>query len=107
MTKDTNLNQVIFNKMSLAKYNELKEAGQLNENEFYITPDTNDTNNVGLEIGDIILTPFGIDESENKRRYLNGQVILQDQYPQFTTKVKSWQTARPNLFTTEANWQAE
>lgn len=105
MTKDTNLNQVIFNKMSLAKYNELKEAGQLNENEFYITPDTNDTNNIGLEIGDIILTPFGIDESENKRRYLNGQVILQDQYPQFTTKLKSWKATRAGLFTTEENWQ--
>ena len=60
-----------------------------------------------LEIGDIILTPFGIDESENKRRYLNGQIILQDQYTQFTTKLKSWQTTRASLFTTETNWQAE
>lgn len=31
--------QLKFNKMSTAKYNELKEAGQLVENEFYITPD--------------------------------------------------------------------
>lgn len=43
--------QLKFNKMSTAKYNELKEAGQLVENEFYITPDggtipevNNDTN---------------------------------------------------------------
>lgn len=31
--------QLKFNKMSTAKYNELKKAGQLVENEFYITPD--------------------------------------------------------------------
>ena len=36
---DTNLKQIVFNKLSTAKYEELKAAGQLNANEFYITPD--------------------------------------------------------------------
>lgn len=61
----------------------------------------------GLPLGTIRIAPFGIDESENKERYLNGQVIIQDQFPSFTTKVKSWQATRPSLFTTEQNWQAE
>lgn len=39
MTTNTDIAQLKFNKMSTAKYNELKEAGQLVENEFYITPD--------------------------------------------------------------------
>lgn len=39
MTTNTDIAQLKFNKMSSAKYKELKEAGQLVENEFYITPD--------------------------------------------------------------------
>ena len=35
-----------------------------------------------LEIGDIGIAPLGIDETKGKRRYLNGQVIIQDQYIQ-------------------------
>jgi hypothetical protein len=61
----------------------------------------------GLEIGDIGIAPLGIDETKGKRRYLNGQVIVQDQYVTFTSKVKQAQTLYPNLFTTEENWQAE
>ena len=61
----------------------------------------------GLELGTIICLPFGVDESENKYRYLNGQVIIQTQYPAFTAKVKKWQETRSSLFTTETNWQAE
>lgn len=61
----------------------------------------------GLDLGTIICTPFGVDESENKYRYLNGQVLIQTQYPAFTAKVKKWQETRSSLFTTETNWQAE
>lgn len=43
----------------------------------------------GLEIGDIGIAPLCIDETKGKRRYLNGQVIIQEQYVQFTNKVKS------------------
>ena len=60
-----------------------------------------------LTLGSIVIMPFGVDESENKYRYLNGQVLMQDQYTAFTAKVKSWQATRASLFTTETNWQAE
>lgn len=61
----------------------------------------------GLDLGTIVAMPFGVDESENKYRYLNGQVLVQDQFSAFVAKVKSWQTTRASLFTTETNWQAE
>ena len=61
----------------------------------------------GLELGTVVCMPFGVDESENKYRYLNGQVLIQTQYPAFTAKVKKWQETRSSLFTTETNWQAE
>lgn len=60
----------------------------------------------GVELCTILCMPFGIDESENKYRYLNGQTIVQSQYPAFTAKIKSWQSTRANLFTTEEEWQA-
>ena len=60
----------------------------------------------GLEIGDIGIAPLGIDETENKRRYLNGQVISQAQFESFTAKLKSIVALYPNLATTEVNWQA-
>lgn len=61
----------------------------------------------GLEIGDIGIAPFGIDESQNKRRYLNGQVISQSQFESFTKKIKEAIALYPNLATSETNWQAE
>ncbi len=69
----------------------------------------------GLEILDIGIAPLGINESENKRRYLNGQLIQQSQFTSFTSKLKSrvgWDaetktaTLLPNLVMTEINWQA-
>lgn len=60
-----------------------------------------------LEIGDIGFAPLGIDETENKRRYLNGQVISQSQFVSFTNKIKSAIELYPNLATSETNWQAE
>ena len=60
----------------------------------------------GLEIGDIGIAPLGIDETQNKRRYLNGQIIIQDQYTSFTTKLKSAVQLYPSLACTEAQWQA-
>ena len=61
----------------------------------------------GLELMDVIFAPLGIDESKNKRRYLNGQVIIQEQFPAFTAAVKARMTTMANAFTTEVNWQAE
>ena len=61
----------------------------------------------GLEIGDIGFAPLGIDETQNKRRYLNGQVISQAQFVSFTNKIKSVIQLHPSLATSETNWQAE
>lgn len=61
----------------------------------------------GLEIGDIGIAPFGIDESLNLRRYLNGQIISQSQFQSFANKVKKAIELYPNLSATEENWQAE
>ena len=61
----------------------------------------------GLEIGDIGFAPLGIDEAQNKRRYLNGQVISQSQFASFTNKIKAAIQLTPSLATTETNWQAE
>ena len=63
--------------------------------------------NSGLEIGDIGFSTFGIDETQNKRRYLNGQVISQTQFATFTDKVKAAIALYPSLSATEENWQAE
>lgn len=60
----------------------------------------------GLFLGQIIQVPFGIDESKNIGRYLNGQVIIQERFPAFTAEVKSWVSTRPSLFTTETEWQS-
>ena len=58
-----------------------------------------------LEIGDIGIAPLGIDETKGKRRYLNGQLIIQEQYVQFTNKVKSAIELYPSLACTESEWQ--
>ena len=59
------------------------------------------------EVGDIGISAFGIDEALNKRRYLNGQVISQAQFVEFTAMLKSRVSVYPNLETSEVNWQAE
>ena len=61
----------------------------------------------GLELMDVVFAPLGIDETKNKRRYLNGQLIIQEQFPAFTAAVKARMTTMANAFTTETNWQAE
>ena len=59
----------------------------------------------GLEIADIGIAPLGIDETQNKRRYLNGQIIIQEQFVSFTEKVKKAKELYPILFCTETEWQ--
>lgn len=70
-------------------------------------PVTSSEGRGGLELMDVVFAPLGIDESENKRRYLNGQVLIQSQFPAFTAVVKARMTTMANAFTTEVNWQAE
>ena len=48
--------QLKFNKMSTAKYEELKLAGQLNNNEFYITPDGGTIPEVNEATNDFVLS---------------------------------------------------
>ena len=59
----------------------------------------------GLEIGDIGFTQMAIDETKGKRRVLNGQVIIQEQYVQFTNIIKESVALNPSLVCTEAEWQ--
>lgn len=59
------------------------------------------------KIGDIGFSAFGIDESLNTRRYLNGQVISQDKFKLFAEKIKEAIKLYPNIATSETNWQAE
>lgn len=61
----------------------------------------------GLEIGDIGFTQMAIDESKGKRRVLNGQLIIQEQYVQFTNIIKQSVALNPSLACTEAEWQTE
>ena len=61
----------------------------------------------GIQIGDIGFTVFGIDETKNLRRYLDGQVISQEQFETFTNIIKERAKLYPNIIATEENWQAE
>ena len=58
-----------------------------------------------LDIGDIGFTQMAIDETKGKRRVLNGQVIIQEQYVQFTNIIKESVALNPDLACTEAEWQ--
>lgn len=59
MTTNTDIAQLKFNKMSSAKYEELKEAGQLVENEFYITPDGGTIPEVNTDTNQQVLSNDG------------------------------------------------
>lgn len=60
----------------------------------------------GYEICDIGLALF-VDESEGKRRYLNGQIVAQNNNTQkFINKLVNLKAINPSLFDTEENWQA-
>lgn len=60
-----------------------------------------------IPVGTILCMPFGVDESENKFRYLNGQLMQASDSENFISKLKTWKTTRANMFTTESNWQSE
>ena len=62
----------------------------------------------------LIATPIGtifqsiyVDESLDIARQLNGQLISSTKFTGFRSWLNTVQTATPNLFTTEVNWQAE
>ena len=57
------------------------------------------------ELGDIGIAPLGIDESLNLRRYLNGQIISQEQFKGFTTWLKSRLELYPTLSCTNIEFE--
>lgn len=59
----------------------------------------------GLEIGDIGFTQMAIDETKGLRRKLNGQLIIQEQYVQFTNIIKNSVALNTDLACTESEWQ--
>ncbi len=63
----------------------------------------------GLEIGDIGFTQMAIDETKGKRRAINklNNIIIQEQYPELTKKIKRTRDLHPEYFCTESEWQAE
>lgn len=66
----------------------------------------NNSGGGGLEIGDIGIAPFGVNEAKNRRRYLNGQIISQVEFPTFTHRLKEAVSKYPTLACSEADWQA-
>ena len=60
-----------------------------------------------VEVGDVGQVMLPLNENENKRRYLNGQAILQEQFPKFTSKLKNAVSLYPSMACTEAQWQAK
>ena len=58
-----------------------------------------------LKIGQIGIAPLGIDETLNMERYLNGQIIIQDQFKGFTKFLKRRIELYPSLACTEDEWQ--
>ena len=59
-----------------------------------------------VEVGDIGQVMLPLNENENKRRYLNGQIILQEQFKKFTEKLKKAVSLYPSLACTETEWQS-
>ena len=66
------------------------------------------------DVQGLIATPIGtifqsiyVDESLDIARQLNGQLISSTKFTGFRSWLNTVQTALPNLFTTETNWQAE
>ena len=61
---------------------------------------------LAIPIGTILQSVY-IDESLDIARQLNGQLISSTKFTGFRSWLNTVQTANPNLFTTETNWQAE
>lgn len=53
MAIDTNLNQLVINKLTKAQYQEAKEAGSIVETEIYMVTDENDAADHTHDAGDI------------------------------------------------------
>lgn len=83
MTTNTDIAQLKFNKMSSAKYEELKEAGQLVDTEFYITPDTKEVINL---IGQFVQLSCSADYIPDGCLPCDGSEYLSNMFQMFWTK---------------------
>lgn len=83
MTTNTDIAQLKFNKMSSAKYEELKEAGQLVDTEFYITPDTKEVINL---IGQFVQLSCSADYIPDGCLPCDGSEYSKDMFQMFWTK---------------------
>ena len=66
----------------------------------------NSKSGTGLEIGDIGIAAFGVDETKGLRRYLNGQIVdINTNTQAFLNRLKQITTLHPSLLCTEEEWQ--
>lgn len=66
-----------------------------------------DNKNSGLEVGDIGVTTFVIDESKGLRRYLNGSILtIDDNTNKFLEKLKATALLYPSIICSETEWQS-
>ena len=100
--KNTN---VLTKFMDFIKNMPINNLFAVDENNQLVYKNLDEVGGGGLEIGDIGIAPLGIDETKNKRRYLNGQIIIQEQFLSFTTKLKTAINLYPTLSCSEAEWQ--
>lgn len=101
--KNTN---VLTKFMDFIKNMPINNLFAVDENNQLVYKNLDEVGGGGLEIGDIGIAPLGIDETKNKRRYLNGQIIIQEQFLSFTTKLKDAINLYPTLSCSENEWQA-
>ena len=101
--KNTN---VLTKFMDFIKNMPVNNLFAVDENNQLVYKNLDEVGGGGLEIGDIGIAPLGIDESKGKRRYLNGQIILQEPYQSFTAKLKEAIALYPSLACSESEWQA-
>lgn len=101
--KNTN---VLTKFMDFIKNMPINNLFAVDENNQLVYKNLDEVGGGGLEIGDIGIAPLGIDETKNKRRYLNGQIIIQEQFLNFTTKLKTAINLYPTLSCSEEEWQA-
>ena len=101
--KNTN---VLTKFMDFIKNMPINNLFAVDENNQLVYKNLDEVGGGGLEIGDIGIAPLGIDETKNKRRYLNGQIIIQEQFLSFTTKLKTAINLYPTLACSEDEWQA-
>lgn len=100
--KNTN---VLTKFMDFIKNMPINNLFAVDENNQLVYKNLDEVGGGGLEIGDIAFTQMAVDETKGKRRVLNGQIIIQEQYASFTNKIKNSVALNADLACTEEEWQ--